>query len=222
MTPVAPPAAPALPVARRHIGLIVPLTGVALLVACATPPGPAGGPSTAAVAAAMPAPAGPKARLLLRGAVPAEDRYAAYQFDDPLLCQGPRPLMAGTPQKTPDPAWLGAGQLTTLDFVILRNDKPSCSVRWSFTPQPGRTYLLQGLALGSGCSARLVDASQPDRPQPVADAAMRSAPGQPCLPLAQARANAAASASIQGGQQGGEAVLNPSATTRGLEGLIRP
>ncbi|MBL8352294.1 MAG: hypothetical protein JNL87_18515 [Burkholderiaceae bacterium] len=201
MNPVALPAAIALPAA------------LLLLAGCAAPPAPA---------AAAPLPAGPGARLLLRGAVASEDRYAAVAYSDALACQGPRQLAAGLPQKAPEPAWLSAGTLATLDFVILRNDKPSCSVRWSFTPRAGRTYLLQGLALGSGCSARLVDASQPDRPQPVADAVLRSVPGQPCLPLAQARANAAASATIQGGQQDGEAVLNPRATTQGLEWLIRP
>ena len=192
----------------------------ALLAGCAAPPAP--GPGSAPAAAAAPAASGPSARLLLRGAVPADDRFAIFQLGDALACKDPRMLVAGTPQKTPDPATLAAGALTTLDFVILRGGKPGCFVRWSFTPQAGKTYLMQGLVVGGGCAARLFDASAPDRPLPLADAVLRNTGGQACLPLAQARANAAAGGSlIQGGQHNGEAVLNPRATAKDLEGLIR-
>ena len=193
---------------------------LALLGGCAAPPAP--GPGSAPAAAAAPAASGPSARLLLRGAVPADDRFAIFQLGDALACKDPRMLVAGTPQKTPDPATLAAGALTTLDFVILRGGKPGCFVRWSFTPQAGKTYLMQGLVVGGGCAARLFDASAPDRPLPLADAVLRNTGGQACLPLAQARANAAAGGSlIQGGQHNGEAVLNPRATAKDLEGLIR-
>ena len=199
----------------------VALVLLALLAGCAAPPAP--GPASApVVVAAAPAASGPSARLLLRGAVPADDRFAIFQLGDALACKDPRLLIAGTPQKTPDPGALPAGVLTTLDFVILRGGKPGCFVRWSFTPQAGKTYLMQGLVVGGGCMARLFDASAPDRPVPPADAVLRSTGGQACLPLAQARANAAAGGSlIQGGQHNGEAVLNPRATTKDLEGLIR-
>ena len=55
-----------------------------------------------------------------------------------------------------------------------------------------------------------------------ADAALRSGGGQSCLPLEQARAAAAARSPIQGGQQRGEAVLNPRANAQDLQGLISP
>jgi hypothetical protein len=132
-------------------------------------------------------------------------------------------LIAGTPQKTPDPASVSAGRLATFDFVLIRGGKTSLCSRWSFTPEAGRTYLMHGVAVGGGCIARLLDTSVADRPMPPADAVLRSVGNQACLPLEQARANAAAAGSlIQGGQSGGEAVLNPRATAKDLEGLIRP
>ena len=194
----------------------------ALLGGCAATSGtpPAGHSPVASPAEAA---SGPTARLLLRGSVPAQDQFAVVKLADALACKGPAILIAGTPQKTPEPATLPAGVLTTLDFVVLRAGKPSCGVRWSFTPVAGKTYLMQGLVVGSGCSARLFDASVPDRPVLPPDAALRSHPGQACLPLEQARAaTRAASSLIQGGQHGGEAVLNPRATAQDLQGLIKP
>lgn len=192
------------------------------LLGCAAPPGAADKTAPVAAASAPASVAGPSARLLARGAVPAQDRFAVFRLADAALCKGPSLLIDGTPDKAPRSAALAAGVLTTLDFVILRDGKPSCAVRWSFTPAAGKTYLLQGLALGSGCVARLYDASVPDRPVPAADAVLRSTRGQACLPLDQARAASGSDALIQGGQQQGEAVLNPRATTRDLQGLIRP
>lgn len=198
------------------------LLAAGLLSGCATPTAtlPAGHPGVAPPPAAA---SGPTARLLLRGSVPAEDRFAVFKLADALACKSPAILIAGTPQKTPEPATLPAGVLTTLDFVILRAGKPSCGVRWSFTPVAGKTYLMQGLVVGSGCSAHLFDASVPDRPVLPPDAALRSHPGQACLPLEQARAATRAGNSlIQGGQDAGEAVLNPRATTQDLQWLIKP
>ncbi len=191
----------------------------ALAAGCAAPAGPL--PAAPPSAPAVP-PGTPSARLLLRGAVAPQDGYAIYMLADALACKRPALLVAGTPQKAPEPVSLAAGKLTTLDFTILRGGKPSCGVRWSFTPLAGKTYLMQGLAVGGGCSARLVDASAPDRPQLPADAALRSGSGQTCLPLDQARAATVGRSSIQGGQQRGEAVLNPRASAGDLQGLISP
>jgi len=192
-----------------------------LLAGCAETP--TAGPAAAAAVTPASAPAGPSARLLLRGAAPEGDRYAVFQLADALQCKGPRLLADGDTKKPPTAASLPAGVLTTLDFVILRGGRATCGMRWSFTPVAGRTYLVQGFVVGTGCTARLLDASQPDRPVAPPDAVQRNGPGQACLPLDQARANRAAAASpIQGGQQDGEAVLNPQATPRDLQGLIAP
>ena len=196
------------------------LAQLAALGACATD----APPNTAAAQppAAQTIRTGPTARLLLRGAAPGDDRYAVFELADSSQCKGPKMLASGSAKKGPDPAALAAGSLTTLDFVVLRADKPICGVRWSFTPEAGKTYLVQGLVLGSGCTARLLDATRPEQPAPPADAVQRSGPGQACIPLAQARAAVGAVSLIQGGQHNGEAVLLPNATARDLQGLIRP
>lgn len=200
-----------------------------LVLGCMLAAGPLAGcaapPAASAPAPAQPASAatfdGPSARLLLRGSVPVGDQFAVFKLADAVACKGPSLLSAGTQQKPPAPVVLPAGVLTTLDFVIIRAGKPGCGVRWSFTPAADKTYLMLGLAVGSGCRARLVDASVPDRLVLPPDAALRSASGQTCLPLAQARAAARPNAAlIQGGQHQGEAVLNPQATTEALQGLI--
>ena len=186
---------------------------LALLAACANPPG-ASAPSTAAAASI-----GPSARLLLRGTVSPDDRFALNLLTDTLQCKEPQLLSSGTAQRTPEPAMLPADVLTTLEFQVLRAGQPSCALRWSFSPKAGRTYLVQGLA-GAVCSARLLDVSSPERPQIPPDAVLRSLPGQACVPMAQARAAAPQASLIQGGQYKGEAVLNPNASTRDLQGLI--
>ncbi len=193
---------------------LVLVLGVA---ACATETAPAAGANPPAATAS-----GPSARLLLRGAVPGDDRYAVFELADSLQCKGPRLLAGGNAKKGPDPATLAAGALTTLDFVVLRAGQTSCVVRWSFTPEAGKTYLVTGIVVGNGCTARLLDASQPDRPQTPAGTLMRSAPGQPCVPLDKARAAAESGSLIQGGQHNGEAVLYPMATAADLQGLIKP
>ena len=200
--------------------LLVPLVwGLASCVQA--PPAPAA--ATAARAASAPAVTGPSARLLLRAAVPVDDKFALFQLGDATACKNPRLLVGGSPQQAAEPAVLAAGQLATVDFVLIRGGKPGLCTRWSFTPQAGRTYLMQGAAVGAGCLARLVDVTQPDRAQAPADAVMRNGTNQPCVPLEQARAAAAGAHSpIQGGQQDGEAVLMPNATARELQGLIRP
>ena len=201
------------------------------LAACSTPPDagprvPANVPVNAATPVAAPAPpapgAGPRARLLLRGAVPGDDQFALVELADSAQCKNPRVLTTGSNNKPPAPTHLAAGQLTTLDFVVLRAGKISCGVRWSFTPDADKTYLAQGLVVGNGCTGRLMDVTDSDRPVPAKGAVLRTGPGQACLPLSQSRPAGEANALIQGGQQDGEAVLNPKATTRDLQGLIRP
>ena len=224
------PLRPALVWARVVMGAAVIVVG---LDGCASDPASGAAASTTARpappgssgplgAVAANAPTGPTARLLLRGAAPGDDRYAVFELADSSQCKGPKMLASGSAKKGPDPAALAAGSLTTLDFVVLRADKPLCGVRWSFTPEAGKTYLVQGLVLGSGCTARLLDATRPEQPAPPADAVQRSGPGQACIPLAQARAAVGAVSLIQGGQHNGEAVLLPNATARDLQGLIRP
>lgn len=204
------------PLPARTAGAAALAIALALLTACAA------GPAGLAGIAPAPAPAaGPSARLLLRGAAPGDDLYAVVELADAQHCKNPRLLASGAAGKTPAPASLTAGVLTTLDFVVLRAGKPLCGVRWSFTPEADKTYLVQGLVVGSGCTARLLDATVSDRPEPAKGAVLRNAPGQACVPLAQARP-AGDNSLLQGGQHNGDAVLRPQATTQDLQGLIKP
>lgn len=205
------PRLPPLPRARQAAAA----SALALLAACAAgPQAPASGGPAAAT--------GPRARLLLRGAVPSDDQYAVVELTDAQNCKDPRMLSSGDARRAPAPATLAAGLLTTLDFVVLRTGKPLCVVRWSFTPEADKTYLVQGLVVGSGCTARLLDATVNDRPQPARGAVLRNGPGQTCLALDKSRPAGDNSSLIQGGQHNGEAVLQPNANTRDLQGLIRP
>lgn len=212
-----PHAAPRQPRPARRAGpaWAGAFVATALLAGCASSPD--------ALLPAYPAitPGQPWARMLMRAAVPANDRFSLRVLADEAACQQPQLLMQGSPQKPAEPARLAAGQRVTLEFTVHRTGQTACQVRWSFTPRADRIYLVQGMTLGDGCPSQLFDATQPERAQAPADLLLRSTPTQACVPLAQALAARAVSP-IRGGQVNGEAVLNPRATPADLQGLIRP
>jgi hypothetical protein len=201
-----------LPATPRRRTLLWPLV-TALVAGCATPP--------ANNAARMPryeAPPGAStAKLAVRGAVPSGDYFGVLVYDDADNCKNPRLAGAGSSTRNPDSVALAAGP-QTLAFVIVKPNKQSCAVRWSFTPQASKTYVINGGALGSGCTASLLDASNPDRMRVPDGLLRRNAPGVFCVPMAQATAVKANGA--RGGQSDGAAVLNPGATADDLQGLI--
>jgi hypothetical protein len=189
---------------------------LALLGACAQTP------DTTMPTLAQPDATLPHARLLARAGVPADHRFAVIVQQDSNSCSRPALLTRGTPQQAAQAARLPVDQLITLDLAIVNTGtNRACVNRWSFTPRAGRTYLVQGGLSGALCPARLVDATMPDRAVLPADLVGRVLPGQSCVPLDKAPRPAALSL-IQGGQHRGDAVLNPNATTRDLEGLMRP
>ena len=219
-SPLPAPSRPAARAGGYTTGWPAQLAICAALAACDTPP--ALHPPGAGIGLASLGPASASARLLLRGVVQGDDRYAVMQLSDSQSCQGPSLLTGGNARQAAAPASIEAGKLTTLDFAVLQADTVKCFVRWSFTPQSGKTYLVQGIAMGAACTGRLTDASIPDRPVPPPDAVMRNGPGQPCIALDKARAASDGGSLLRGGQHLGEAVLNPNATTQDLQGLIRP
>jgi hypothetical protein len=181
------------------------------LAACATPP-----PKVQTYVA----PTGvPTAKLVMRGSVPAGDSYGVFVYDDAANCKGPRMAGAGNIARTPSTVPLAAGALTTVDFVMFKPNRDACMLRWSFTPVAGKSYLVAGGASGSGCSANLLDASNPDSMRRPPDAVRRNLGGNSCAPMAQALA-AVKSGKDLGGQSNGAAVLNPGATADDLKGLI--
>lgn len=208
-----PPTAVPLPLTTHRASALLP--ALALLAACATPlPTASGLPRHAAPAS------GPTARLLVRAVVPAGDLYGVYLHDDALACTGPRIAAAGAAGRQPAATTIVAGQLTTLDFTLFKPTRASCVVRWSFTPEAGKTYLVTGLGHAAGCTARVFDATDPDAIKPVTQAVRRNNATRQCMGLDEARA-AAANAPV-GGQAGGDAVLRPGATGDDLKGLLPP
>lgn len=202
---------------RPALLLLAPVLGAAGLAGCASSPADPRLPNLV-----QPAENQPHARVLLRAKVPAGHHYLLTLLKDNSNCSGPQLVARSTGAEPPPPARLPVGALVTVDFAIVNPAaKHGCVSRWSFTPQAGKTYLVQGVSVGTACPARLLDATQADRPEQPADLVTRVIPGQNCLPLDQSPRVASLSP-IQGGQVNGEAVLNPRATTRDLEGLIKP
>jgi hypothetical protein len=198
------------PLLRRawHSTASLALAG-ALLAGCATPP-PKAPPY--AVAAGV-----PTAKLIMRAGVPTGDLYGVFVYDDTENCKGPRLAGAGGPSRNPPTVSLAAGTPATVEFLLLKANKESCALRWTFTPVAGKSYLINGIAYGAGCRASLVDASDPDAMKAPADLVRRNLAGQTCMNLSQARA--AQSGSAVGGQDQGNAVLRPGANADDLKGL---
>jgi hypothetical protein len=201
--------------AGRRIGVrrtaIVAAVASALVGACATP--------TKKAVPVLPyvAPAGAEtARLLSRGAVHTGDAYGIIVFDDAANCAGPRIASAGSATRTPKATQIEAGRTTTLDFVVAHPDKTACRVRWSFLPAAGKTYLVAGALTTKGCSARLLDATDPDHMKAETSAQRRNLGGSACSALVAAPAAPAGG----DGEHASEAVLRPGATADDLQGLI--
>lgn len=164
---------------------------------------------------------GPTAKLVMRSSsLPPSEAYGVLVHDDAGSCKGPRLAGAGNATRNPTTVALAAGSLATVDFVLVKNsktDKPQvCLLRWSFTPEAGKSYLVHGMSTAAGCTARLLDATNPDAMRLPAGTVRRNIQGQACAPMALAQA----AASSVGGQSDGAAVLRPAATTDDLQGLI--
>jgi len=204
------PSSPGLRIAPTTARLALLATLSWLLSGCATPPPKL--PSYTAPAGA------PTAKLVMRGAVPTGDAFGVLVYDDAENCKGPRLAGAGNSLRTPTTVPLAAGVLTTVDFMLVKANKDSCMLRWSFTPVAGKSYLVNGAASGTGCRAALLDATNPDAMVAPAGSVRRNEKGNTCVPMAQARLANVATA--QGGQDQGAAVLRPGANADDLQGLI--
>lgn len=160
----------------------------------------------------------PTAKLVMRGSVPSGDVFGVFVHDDAENCKGARLAGAGTSTRNPVTVPLAAGALTTVDFMLVKPNRESCVVRWSFKPEAGKSYLVNGMAYGSGCRAGLLDATNPDAMKAPAGLVRRDGKGTACVPLAQATRPGGDAA--KGGQDQGAAVLRPAATADDLQGLI--
>jgi hypothetical protein len=206
------------PAARTRPGAAVAVATVlvALAAGCAAPR-----PPLAKYTVPM---QGPTAKVVMRGSLVANDFYGVFLFDDAERCQGPRLVGAGRNGRDAPSTAFVAGRPSTVDYVMF-SPTSSCRVRWSFTPQAGRTYLFTGRVVtgvpGAACAARLLDATDPDKIVPVAEAVRRDQGGSACLPSPQARA-LSASRPAGSRDEGDTAVLRPGAGDDDLKGLIAP
>lgn len=220
---------------RRHLPSFTRAlpAGLALaLVACAAPTPP---PSAALAAYPVPKAGQAQARLLVRAALGPSDRLLLLALQDTERCAQPQLLGRLAAGATATTLALQTERLHTLDVLVLRGGTapagttPSalptpggsavCGTRWSFTPLPGKSYLLQVGTVGTSCPSRVVDTTVADQPVPPPDLVNRVSASNRCLPLAQ---SVKVVNPLQGGQQHGEAVLNPNATANDLQGLIKP
>jgi hypothetical protein len=199
----------------RHASLI---GAAALLASCATPQAPASKINRYVSPAGV-----PTAKLAMRAKMSGVDLYGVYVLANGDTCSEPQIAGAGYQVSNAPPSVdLAAGRWTTVEFITFHPSKQYCVVRWSFQPTAGRTYLIAGQGAGTACSARVLDATNPDSITPEVTAVRRNAPGNACVPLAVAQAAKRAN-SIDAGAGGAgraEASLTPHATADDLQGLM--
>jgi hypothetical protein len=185
-----------------------------LLGACAAPP--PGRPPVKYVAPGS----GPTAKLVMRAVVPTGDLYGVYLLVDDDRCSERRMVGVGDAKRNPPTTALAANEVQTVEFALLRPNKQMCFVRWSFTPVPGKSYLLRGLGHPSGCAAVVMDMSDPEKLKPEPTALRRNPIGQACVPLAQSKAISAPGSDGVAAGEGQDAVLRKGAGAEDLQGLI--
>lgn len=195
--------------ATRMPGRLVGLLAVAVLAGCAAP--------TKTTQKYVPPASGPSAKLVMRGVVPAGDIYGVYVLQDSERCTDYRMVGVGNSTRNPVTTTLPAGQLSTLEFMLVKPNKQFCSIRWSFTPVAGKTYLLRGAAVGAGCGALVHDMSDPENLKLEPTALRRNPVGNNCLPISQSKGINLKAANVDAG---GEAVLRQGAGAEDLQGLI--
>jgi hypothetical protein len=186
---------------------------LALGIAACTTPRPTGTPIPRYVAPTE----GPTARFLVRSQIEKDELYGVYVLEQSETCSGHRIVGAGDAQRHPDATVLAAERLQTIEFRLVRPDKKVCAIRWSFTPETGKTYLLRALGMPTGCSAAVIDMTDADHMRPAA-AVRRNSADKPCVPLALAKGPGAGASTATSE----DAVLREGQGSDDLKGLIQP
>lgn len=197
--------------------------GLALMASCAVPVRPyVAPPATTATA-----------RLHMRGTLQPGENYAVFFLAESRDCSGPQRIGTGTANSNPAVTTILAGGIRTVDAWVTKPNRTYCSVRWSFEPRAGHSYLLSTASLPDGCRALVFDATNPDKLVPEPTSRRRNRAGSACIPLAQTQTLAALTSS---GKDAGDAAseLPIPAPANGrpaapqaigdddLQGLIRP
>ena len=127
---------------------------------------------------------GPRAELVMRGHVLPGEAYGVYVFKDALNCTGPQRVGIGVASRDPETTSIDAG-LSTAEVFLTKADKSICRVRWSFEPVAGRKYLISTLSTPTGCTARILDATDPRKMVREQSLRRRDVGGRLCVPLSQ-------------------------------------
>ena len=181
----------------------------ALLAGCAAP--------KASIPAYVSPSSGPTARFLVRGSVPAGDRYGVFVLQKSETCAGPLLVGTGDAQRHPDASALAANSVQTVEFRLVSADKKTCAIRWTFTPIAGKTYLLRGTGQQTSCGALIMDMTDADHMKPEPTALRRNPGTSACLPISQSKSIASRGGA---GAADDDAVLRQGADAGDLEGLI--
>lgn len=146
-------------------------------------------------------------RLMMRGSVAPGEAYGVFVYANPATCGGPQSVGSGSNSRDAATTTLAAEGTQMLEVQVLKADKRLCRMRWSFEPKAGRSYLVVASSQPGGCSSMVLDASNPDAIKREATLVRRDAPGNACVPLALARANAPRALGSGPGGEGAELPL---------------
>jgi hypothetical protein len=205
----------------RHLppARLASLCFAALLAACAAP-----------VPKHVAATAGPSAQLIMRGSVQPGETYGVYLFQEPQNCGGLEQVGIGTTNVNPATTTIAANRLSTAEVLLTKPNRTVCRVRWSFDTVPGRKYLVASGSTPTGCTARILDATDPRNIVAEPSSRRRDVGGKLCIPMAQtmslvdaaarARAESESDLPIVAAPLPSKPALKPKVTEDDLGGLI--
>ena len=155
----------------------------------------------------------------MRGAVEVGERYGVFVYGNSELCAGPSRIGNGDSTSHPASTVIAANRITTVEFLLSKPDRSYCSILFTLTPLAGKSYLLSGSSMDKGCTARMMDASDPDQIKPAPTVLRRNPGNTTCLPLSQSTAMSTQEGTGQ--KPEADAVLRQGASSEDLKGLMQ-
>jgi len=162
---------------------------------------------------------GPQAQLVMRGNVQPGETYGVYLFQDPLNCGGMQQVGVGIVSRDPETTSIAAG-LTTAEVFLTKANRSICRVRWSFEPVVGHRYLVSAASTPTGCSARILDATDPRKIVPEPSSRRRDVGARLCVPLAQTTTLADAESRAQAASESDLPIVAPPRAAGGKPPVV--
>lgn len=162
---------------------------------------------------------GPQAQLVMRGQVQPGETYGVYLFQDPLNCGGMQQVGVGGPNRDPESTSIAAG-LSTAEVFLTKPSRTVCRVRWSFEPVAGHRYLVSATSTPTGCSARILDMTDPHKPVAERSARRRDVGGRLCVPLGQTTTLADAESRAQSASESDLPIAAPPRAGAGKPAIV--